>query len=108
VENALRHGIAHRAAGGEIAVHACRRQEMLHITISNDGAAGSWAREQGGFGMGLANLRARLQQLYGGQAELHTAFGDKTSVELILPYRRLASSAEDEVLIGEFVNERAR
>jgi hypothetical protein len=84
---------------------------MLHITISNDGVAGSWSRAQGGFGMGIANLRARLQQLYGGQAELRTAFGegdgDKTSVELILPYRRLASSAEDELLIGEFVNERA-
>ncbi len=109
VENALRHGIAHRADGGEISVHACRRQEMLHITIRNDGVAGSWSRAQGGFGMGIANLRARLQQLYGGQAELRTAFGDgdKTSVELILPYRRLASSAEDELLIGEFVNERA-
>lgn len=110
VENALRHGIAHRAAGGDISVRAWRAQEMLHITISNDGVARSSSRAQGGFGMGIANLRARLQQLYGGQAELRTSFGDgdKALVELILPYRPLASSAEDELLIGEFVNERAR
>jgi LytS/YehU family sensor histidine kinase len=110
VENALRHGIAHLAGGGEISVHACRRQEMLHITISNDGAAGAWSRAQGGFGMGITNLRARLQQLYGSQAELRSTFcdgdGDKTTVELKLPYRRLASSAEDGLLMGEFVNER--
>ncbi len=107
VENALRHGIAHRAAGGEISVHACRRQDMLHITIENDVAAGALMHAQGGFGMGIANLRARLQQLYGGRAELRTAFGDgdKTSVTLILPYRPLASNAEHGLLLGEFVNE---
>ena len=110
VENALRHGIAHRAAGGEISVSACREQEMLHITITNDGVTASWPRAHSGFGMGIANLRARLQQLYGGQAALRTAFGDgdKNSVEIILPYRPLASSAEDDLLLGEFVNERAR
>ncbi len=109
VENALRHGIAHRAAGGEITVHACRRQDMLHITISNDGAAASPNCAQRGFGMGIANLRARLQQLYGSNAELRTAFndGDKSAVTLILPYRPLAPNAEDEILVGEFVDERA-
>jgi two-component system LytT family sensor kinase len=109
VENALRHGIARRAAGGEVSVHACRRQEKLHITIRNDVAAGCFIRAQGGFGVGIANLRARLQQLYGDQAELRTAFGDtdKTVVTLILPYRPLASSAGHGMLLGEFVNERA-
>jgi LytS/YehU family sensor histidine kinase len=109
VENALRHGIARRAAGGEISVHACRRQEMLHITITNDVAADSLVRAQAGFGVGIANLRARLQQLYGDRAELRTDFGDrdKTSVTLVLPYRPLASNAEHGLLLGEFVNERA-
>jgi two-component system LytT family sensor kinase len=109
VENALRHGIARRAAGGEVSVHACRRLDKLHITIRNDVAAGSFIRAQGGFGVGIANLRARLQQLYGDQAELRTAFGDtdKTVVTLILPYRPLAASAGHGMLLGEFVNERA-
>jgi LytS/YehU family sensor histidine kinase len=109
VENALRHGIAHRVTGGEVSVHARRRQNMLHITISNDGAAAPRKGAQDGFGMGIANLRARLQQLYAGNAELRTAFGDddKTAVTLILPYRPLASDAKDELLLGEFVDERA-
>ncbi len=109
VENALRHGIAHRAAGGEISVHARRRQDMLHITIINDGAAAPRTAAQDGFGLGITNLRARLQQLYAGYAELRIAFGDddKTSVTLILPYRQLASNAKDELLLGEFVDERA-
>ncbi len=109
VENALRHGIARRAAGGEIIVHACREQEMLHITISNDGAKGSSKRSHGGFGMGIANLRARLQQLHGDKAELRTEFGDeeRTTVTLMLPYRELASTAEDGLLLGEFIDERA-
>ena len=90
-------------------MHACRRQDMLHITISNDGAAASPKHAQHGFGMGIANLRARLQQLYGSNAELRTAFndGDKSAVTLILPYRPLAPNAEDEILVGEFVDERA-
>ena len=108
VENAVRHGIARRAAGGRIEVHAFRVREKLHIAIKNDGAGAVRKGEtNGGYGMGLANLRARLEQLYGSEAELHTAFGDDgaTTVTVILPFRNLASTEKETLLLGELAGD---
>ena len=110
VENALRHGIAHRAAGGEISVHASRRHQQLHIVIKNDGVPGLTEGAAGGFGIGIANLRARLQQLYAGNAELRLDLREngQAAARLVLPYRQLAPDAEEDLLLGEFVDEHAR
>src|SRR5690606_1649326 len=98
VENALRHGIAHRAAGGEISVHASRRHQQLHIVIKNDGVPGLTEGAAGGFGIGIANLRARLQQLYAGNAELRLDLREsgQAAARLVLPYRQLAPDAEED------------
>jgi two-component system, LytTR family, sensor kinase len=109
VENAVRHGIARRAAGGRIDVRAFRMRNKLHIAIKNDGT-GAVRKDDahGGYGMGLANLRARLQQLYGNDAELHTEFGEggETTVTLILPFRHLAPIDKETLVLGEFAGER--
>jgi two-component system, LytTR family, sensor kinase len=109
VENAVRHGIARRVAGGRIEVHAFRVREKLHIAIKNDGVGAVCKGEaNGGYGMGLANLRARLEQLYGNEAELRTAFSNDgaTTVTVILPFRDLASAEKETLLLGEFAGER--
>jgi signal transduction histidine kinase len=62
VENAIRHGIAPRASGGSVAVHAWMDGSRLHITVTDDGIG---RREGVVDGMGLTNTRARLQELYG-------------------------------------------
>jgi len=68
VENAVRHAIAPRVEGGRIELAAVAQDHSLVLTVRDDGpglaAHGeSPARE----GVGLANVRARLEQLYGNE-----------------------------------------
>jgi hypothetical protein len=44
--------------------------------------------DQGGMGLGLANTRARLKQLYGDAAELRTGNGERggAKVTLVVPF----------------------
>jgi signal transduction histidine kinase len=65
IENAIHHGIAMRPGGGSIEITAHRETGRLHIAVRNDIAqrSGVPLRER----VGLANTRARLEQLYGAQ-----------------------------------------
>ena len=69
VENAIKHGLEKRAQGGTIRVSATRVDDALILSVANDGPglAEGW---QAGKGIGLANLRARLESLYGSAFEL--------------------------------------
>jgi two-component sensor histidine kinase len=72
VENAVRHGIAPRAAGGTLSIRARAVGQRLEIAIEDDGVgfdAGGEAPTHGN-GIGLSNTRARLAALYDGDAEL--------------------------------------
>lgn len=65
VENAIRHGLAPRAAGGRIEVRAEQRHGVLALAVRDDGVG--LARDfdpERCAGVGLRNVRARLSQLY--------------------------------------------
>ncbi len=62
VENAIKHGIAKRAKGGELRISAKRQGELLTFSIFNEGPALAAGAH---YGVGLANTRRRLQALYG-------------------------------------------
>lgn len=62
VENAIKHGIAKRAKGGELRIGAAREGEQLTFSIFNEGPALTAGLHDG---IGLANTRRRLQALYG-------------------------------------------
>jgi two-component system sensor histidine kinase AlgZ len=70
VENAVTHGIAHVLEGGTVRVRAERRVASLVMTVDNpcdvDRPAGR------GTGLGLRNVRLRLESLYGDDASLRT------------------------------------
>ena len=86
-ENAVRHGIARLAAGGEIAIEARRAGERLLIHLRNDGALAPAFAE----GIGLRNTRERLATLYGGAARFTLAAeGDGVRAELDLPWTAIA------------------
>src|SRR5262245_57899069 len=87
VENAIRHGVGARATAGMIAIRAYRHGENLHLSVSDDGPGFSGACASGGMGLGLANTRARLKQLYGENAELRTVSGAAggANVTMVLP-----------------------
>ncbi len=64
VENAIRHGIEPLTRPGEIVVRAARENDDLVLSVCDNGhglPAGGFSRE----GIGLANSRARLRELYG-------------------------------------------
>lgn len=72
VENAVRHGIAPYGCGGEIAVRAARDNERLLLTVedSGPGILEDQIDTSATAGLGLANTRARLSQLYGSAQHL--------------------------------------
>lgn len=87
VENALKHGISARAAAGRLELAAVRQGDVLHLEVRDDGPGPSGDWEEGG-GIGLANVRARLQQLYGDRhvLRLQAHPGGGACVVVELPY----------------------
>lgn len=67
VENAVTHGIAHLLDGGTIKIAAERSGGTLRIRVENP-CDPDRPRGARGAGVGLANVRARLQALHGGDA----------------------------------------
>jgi two-component sensor histidine kinase len=64
VENAIRHGLGKKAAGGTIQISSRREDSRLIIMVTDDGFPPSPSQPENG-GIGLANTRARLTKLYG-------------------------------------------
>jgi LytS/YehU family sensor histidine kinase len=88
VENAIRHGIAPRAAPGHVIVTAARRGNRLELSVVDDGVGEKVNRDHRD-GVGLGNTRARLLSLYGTDHRFE-AGGVSTggfTVRVEIPYR---------------------
>jgi len=88
VENAVKHGIAKRAQGGAIEIGVERSDGMLTVSVYNDGPQlpADWDQSNGG--IGLSNVRTRLESLYGDGFELNMGnAGRGVRVSLSVPYR---------------------
>jgi two-component system, LytTR family, sensor kinase len=70
VENAIKHGIARREEGGTIRIAGSRGNGMLNLSVHNDGPILPPGWDKSRNGIGLANLRHRMQLLYGHAFEL--------------------------------------
>jgi signal transduction histidine kinase len=68
VENAIKHGLEPKVAGGMVRVGARREDALLVLTVADNGLGFRTTRGDGSGGLGLANLRARLESLYGARA----------------------------------------
>jgi two-component system LytT family sensor kinase len=85
VENAIRHGIAPRAEPGTIEISAQREDGMLKLKVRDDGPGVSRAASpQPQTGLGLANTRARLRQLYGPAHRLELGKAPQGGLEVIV------------------------
>jgi two-component system, LytTR family, sensor kinase len=87
VENAVKHGISKRAQGGTIRISASRDNGMLTLRVYNDGPALQLEKEPPG--VGILNVRMRLQSLYGDafRFTIHNQEPDGVEVAVSVPYR---------------------
>ncbi len=84
VENAVLHGIANLPEGGTIRLASDFQDSRLSIIIENTFDPESTSLRRGG--MGLANVRRRLEGRYGEQASMQVSVeGDRFRVHLSLP-----------------------
>ena len=92
VENAIKHGIAPLTQGGVIKISAARDEDLLRVTVADDGVG-----FQGlvGSGVGLANTRARLAALYGSRGRLTFAANPVRGVTVCIevPYLQVPEVA---------------
>jgi two-component system, LytTR family, sensor kinase len=70
IENAIRHGVAKSSSSGVVRIAARRRNGWLELTVEDDGPGlpEGWRADTAG-GIGLSNVRARMEQLYGSRQE---------------------------------------
>jgi hypothetical protein len=68
VENAVHHGIAHLIEGGEIRIRAKVRGSLLDIVVENTCDADRPVSRS--TGLGLANVRGRVESMYGTRARM--------------------------------------
>jgi two-component system sensor histidine kinase AlgZ len=96
VENAIRHGIAPRTAGGTVRLRIDAEQEKLVVELQNDGVP---APQNGGAqrsnAIGLNNVRQRLATLYPENYSLDVVVTPEGSctVRIALPLQRSAALA---------------
>jgi two-component system LytT family sensor kinase len=82
VENAVKHGIAKRVHGGAIRIAALRFNGRLRLSVYNDGPSLPAGWEKTRSGVGISNVRTRLQSLYGDEFELSMKNQDPGGVEV--------------------------
>jgi two-component sensor histidine kinase len=95
VENSIRHGIAKRADGGSITVRASSSDGMLTVEITNElpefvpvierNSSKSWG------GLGLVNVRKRLEQVFGSDGTLSTRRTRSGYFEVLISFPLLLS-----------------
>lgn len=88
VENSIRHGIANKVDGGTITLRALRNGERLTIEVEDDGVGMPETEQPSatGNGIGVNNVRERLQVLYNHdfsmQIESESGRGTRVVIEI--------------------------
>ena len=93
VENAIKHGLEPKAEGGTLQLMAEIVHGKLQVTVADTGL-GFGKAATAGTGFGLANIRERLQLLYGPKATLTVAENQPcgTVVTITVPYKTVEGS----------------
>jgi two-component system, LytTR family, sensor kinase len=99
VENAIKHGVSARPGAGRIEISARRENGTLSLRVRDDGdGLPAYSRPDcTRSGVGLANTRARLAQLYGAaqRFELANAEGGGCEVVISIPYHADGTEGAD-------------
>ena len=92
VENAIKHGLEPKGAGGRVEISAEVVNGQLAVHVVDDGMGFAPTSNQG---IGLSNIRERLKTLYNGRAELIISVPSTggTSATIKVPYEIAAAPA---------------
>jgi two-component system LytT family sensor kinase len=92
VENSIRHGIAPTSDAGRIKIRAALQNGFLELSVQDDGP-GIADGEINKDGIGLANTRSRLQQLYGDahRLEIRNRAEGGLMVLMAIPFQKAIS-----------------
>lgn len=94
VENALKHGIAGLVEGGKIRIGARCSDELLTVWVENPVDPESTSRS--GAGVGLANVRHRLENVFGDAARLRSGrSGEIYRAEVVIPVGEVSERKGD-------------
>ena len=70
IENAIIHGIEPKREGGEVRLLIKRKQQNLLIEVRDTGVGLNHVSGHMGSGVGLSNLKQRVEALFAGQGEV--------------------------------------
>ncbi len=95
VENAIKHGLEPKAEGGNLRVAAEVLHGKLAVSVADTGL-GFGRAATAGTGVGLANIRERLQLLFGPKATLTVAENQPsgTRVTITVPYKPVEGAGD--------------
>ncbi|HEY0657669.1 MAG TPA: hypothetical protein VGD05_04305, partial [Pyrinomonadaceae bacterium] len=93
VENAIKHGISENKNGGEVRISAKLQNEkgemFLKLSVFDSGTSRKTEKITNSNGVGLKNIRDRLQSYYGKKANLtiESDLANATAAEICLPVK---------------------
>jgi two-component sensor histidine kinase len=89
VENAVKHGVDKVSGTGKIRILARRETDRLVLSVSDNGPGPQKIAKLDEAGVGLANIRQRLEQLYGSAQSLTLTEspGGGTIAQIAMPFR---------------------
>ncbi len=83
VENAVKHGISSRAAGGSVWINASIRERFLILSVEDDGV-GFGNSPYAGSGTALENCRRRLELEFGVDGKMEIGLREKGGTKILL------------------------
>ena len=95
VENAIKHGLEPRTAGGTVWIRARQDDDSVAITVADDGDG--FNTKNSGTGIGLKNVRERLRLMHGNRASLAVVanFPAGVAATICLPAGRSNASLDE-------------
>lgn len=95
VENAIRHGLFEKESGGHVTLAIVEGDGYMQVTVDDNGGGipGDVLYQihhgaRGDHGIGIANIRKRIDTVSGASLHIHSELGKGTSVTLYLPTDR--------------------
>lgn len=85
VENAIKHGISKKEDGGQVRIHIVSLGAQIMISVKDDGAGMLLDASYDSYGVGLKNIKRRLEMIPGAHMHIDSYLGAGTDVQLYLP-----------------------